>query len=147
MIWWVWLIATVVLLVGELLTEGFFLFWFAAGALGATVTALFTSSLPAQLITFILISGVLLFYSRQLGEKLAKGKTGTDTNTNALIGQTGVVIREVQPHQTGLVKISGQEWSCVSSNQTPIPVNTLVKVESLQGVTLTVSPAEDRKVG
>lgn len=147
MLWWVWLIAAVILLVGELLTEGFFLFWFAAGALGATITAIFTSSLPIQLGVFILISGGLLFFSRQLGEKLGRGKGGTDTNAGALVGNTGMVIREVLPHQKGVVKINGEEWSCVSRDQNAIPVDTLVQVVSLQGVTLTVAPIIEKKVG
>lgn len=147
MTWWVWLIAAVVLLVGELLTEGFFLFWFAAGAIASTVAALFTNSLPIQLAVFILITAILLFYSRQLGEKISKGKPDTNTNADVLIGATGIVIREVLPHQKGLVKVKGEEWSCVADDGALIPEGTLVQIVDLQGVTLTVAPAEKRKAG
>lgn len=147
MIWWVWLIVTAMLLVGELLTEGFFLFWFALGALGATITAVLISSLPIQLLVFILISGILLFYSRQLGERLGRGKNGVDTNVDALIGKTGIVIKGIQPNETGLLKIGGQEWTCVSADKAPIPGGTVVQVTALQGVTLSVVPVKQEKVG
>lgn len=147
MVWWLWLIVAVALLAGELMTAGFFLFWFAAGALGATLTALFVESLPIQIAVFIVISAVLLFFSRHLGEKMGKGKTDTKTNTNALIGKTGMITQAVRPHQKGVVKVNGEEWSCVTDGDISIDVGVLVKVESLQGVTLTVVPADERKVG
>lgn len=147
MVWWVWLIAVVILLVGELLTEGFFLFWFAAGALGATIVAIFQVSLPIQLAVFIIISGTLLFFSRQLGEKLGRGKSGMDTNAHALVGATGIIVKEVPPHKKGVVKVNGEEWTCMSRDLDLIPEETLVQVISLQGVTLTVAPVDERKVG
>ncbi len=147
MVWWVWLIAVVILLAGELMTEGFFLFWFALGALGATITALITKSLPLQLLVFILFSGLLLFYSRQLGEKLGGGKSDIHTNAQALVGKTGIITKIVLPHATGLIKINGEEWCCVSEDNAPLPEGTLAQVESLQGVTLTVAPVQERKVG
>ena len=145
--WWVWLIAAVVLLAGELMTSGFFLFWFAMGALGASGTAAFTSSMPIQISVFILISGVLLFFSRQLGERMGRGKPDINTNASALIGKSGIVTREILPHQKGMVDVNGQEWSCVSEDPILIPEGSLVIIESLQGVTLKVVPADNRKAG
>ncbi|MDD4657966.1 MAG: NfeD family protein [Eubacteriales bacterium] len=147
MIWWIWLIVAVILLAGELMTEGFFLFWFALGALGAAITALITKSLPLQLLIFILLSGCLLFFSRQIVEKLSRGKSDLQTNVQALVGKTGIITKAVSPHEKGLIKINGEEWSCVSQNNTVLPEGALAQVESLQGVTLTVSPAPERKVG
>jgi membrane protein implicated in regulation of membrane protease activity len=139
------LIVAVVLLGGELLTSGFFLFWFALGAVGAAVTAVFTTSMPLQLLMFIIISGILLVFSRQLGDRMGKAKA--DTNVSALIGRTGVVIQEILPHQRGLVKINGEEWTCVSNDSSRIRPGALVEIESIQGVTLTVTAVNKRKVG
>lgn len=147
MTWWIWLIVTAALLVGELVTEGFFLFWFALGALGATIAAALKASMPVQLVVFILISGVLLFFSRQLGEKLSRGKSEVQTNTGALMGKTGIVIKEIKPPEAGVVKVEGQEWSGISETQTTIPCGAKVQIIALQGVTLTVRPVSEEKAG
>jgi len=143
MVWWVWLIIAVIFLVGELLSSGFFLFWFAIGAVAATLTAVITESLPIQVVVFILISGVLLFFSRRLTEKM--NKNDTDTNVSALIGKTGLVTVDLLPNQKGQVKINGEEWTCISSDNSALKAGDLVVVESIHGVTLTVAPVNNRK--
>ena len=145
MSWWAWLLVTVVLLIGELLTTGFFLFWFALGAVGATLTALFTPSLPVQVLVFILVSAALLFSSRRLTEKMSADEI--DTNVHALVGKTALVTADILPHQKGQAKINSEEWTCVVGDNSSIKAGTLVEVTAIQGVTLTVAPVNTRKVG
>ena len=56
-----WLIAAAVLAIGELVTAGFFLLPFAAGAADAGVLALLSISVPVQIITFVLVSVLALW--------------------------------------------------------------------------------------
>ncbi|MTI96843.1 MAG: NfeD family protein [Firmicutes bacterium] len=139
--WWLWLLIAIGLLAGELLTSGFFLFWFAIGAAAACLASLFVTSFPVQLAIFILISAALLFSSRLLVERM--DKTRPDTNINALLGQQGIITLAVEPFRTGVVRIGGEEWSCRS--QQAIGVGGVVIVESVQGVTLNVRPLQAEK--
>ena len=64
-----WLVVLVVLVVIELLTMGLTTVWFAGGALVATVAALFHAPLALQIILFLVVSAVLLFFTRPLAVK------------------------------------------------------------------------------
>ncbi|MDE7259087.1 MAG: NfeD family protein, partial [Lachnospiraceae bacterium] len=64
-----WLVILVVLVVIELLTMGLTTVWFAGGALVATIAALFHAPFALQIILFLIVSALLLFFTRPLAVK------------------------------------------------------------------------------
>ena len=64
-----WLIALAVLLVIEIITLGLTTIWFAGGALVAFVLALFNVPLLVQITVFLVVSILLLLFTRPVVEK------------------------------------------------------------------------------
>jgi membrane protein implicated in regulation of membrane protease activity len=75
--WWIWLVAGIALMLGELLTPGgFYLIFFGVGGVAAGLAAaLGVSSLTAQVMVFLAVSmGALFFFRRPMLERLRKGQ-------------------------------------------------------------------------
>jgi len=63
-----------------------------------------------------------------------------------LVGGIGKVTEEIDNmNGKGLVKISGQVWTSRSLNETIIPINSLVKVDRIDGVKLIVKEMEEKQ--
>ncbi|HJZ24380.1 MAG TPA: NfeD family protein [Candidatus Babeliales bacterium] len=60
------------------------------------------------------------------------------SNTAALLGKTGVVIKDITEYQIGQIVVNGQVWSAHSSNKNLISIGTSVLVESIIGCHLVV---------
>ena len=62
------------------------------------------------------------------------------SNADALLGQSGVVIARIQPHEFGRVKVQSEEWLAAPASGVagPIEPGTVVTVEAVDGVTLKV---------
>jgi membrane protein implicated in regulation of membrane protease activity len=62
------------------------------------------------------------------------------SNTDALLGQSGVVIVRIQTHEFGRVRIQSEEWLAAPAAGVtePIEPGTVVTVEAIDGVTLKV---------
>ena len=137
--WQIWLIIAGVCLIIEIATVGFFVFWFAIAALITALLSLFIHNIIAQATIFIIISVILIL----LTDKITK-KDKVATNVNALIGQEGIVIKEINSgsNKIGQVKISGDTWSAVTTNDftNAIPVGSNVKILKIDGVNLIVEP-------
>ena len=127
----------------EIATVGFFVFWFAIAALITALLSLFIHNIIAQATIFIIISVILILLTKPLTDKITK-KDKVATNVNALIGQEGIVIKEINSgsNKIGQVKISGDTWSAVTTNDftNAIPVGSNVKILKIDGVNLIVEP-------
>ena len=88
--WLVWLIIAGVLFVGEILTSGFLLLWFAIAAVIAMLVSFITTNLFIQVLVFVVISILLLIFTRPLLTKYVKSNN-TITNSNAIIGKMALV--------------------------------------------------------
>lgn len=141
----IWLGAVAVLLVIEAITTGLTTIWFAGGALVAGIAAYAGAGLTLQLILFLCVSLVLLFFTRPLAVKYMN-KGLEKTNVNGLLGKTAVVIQEIDNlAQTGQVRIGDVEWMArTSSDAQKIPVNAVVIIKKISGVKLIV---EEKKEG
>jgi membrane protein implicated in regulation of membrane protease activity len=64
----------------------------------------------------------------------------TPTNTDAVLGQSGIVIARIAEHAPGRVKVRGEEWlaSPAPGLSGPLEPGTVVVVEAVDGVTLSV---------
>ncbi len=139
----IWLIILVVLVVIELLTMGLTTIWFAGGALVAAVVSIFGAPLLLQIILFLVVSALLLFFTRPIAVKYFN-KDRVRTNAESLVGRQAIVISEVDNLQgIGQVSVGGMEWSAKTKEDgVTLPVGTVVTILAINGVKLIV---EERK--
>ena len=126
-----WLIGFVFLVIIEAATMALTTIWFAGGALVAAIAAGIGMGIVPQLLLFFCVSLVLLFFTRPV----------TRTNADSLIGSEVRVTEEINNQKgTGTVLAGGQEWTARSQDEeTCYPPDTMVVVQSIQGVKLIVS--------
>lgn len=136
-----WLVILIASIVIELATLGLTSIWFAGGALVALVAALFNAHLAIQIILFLVVSIVLLYFTRPVAVKYFN-KDRIKTNAESLVGRQGIVISEIDNLQgIGQITVGGQEWSARTvDNAIKIPVGTVVEIMSINGVKLMVRP-------
>lgn len=133
-----WLILLVALIVLEMATTQFICIWFAGGSLAAFVCALLNLNKTVQTVVFVLVSAILLIFTKKFVNKL-KSAPNAKTNADALIGQSAVVTEEISNiNSKGSVKIRGLEWSARSVSGDAIPKEAYVTVKEIDGVKLMV---------
>ena len=139
----IWLGLMVLFLIAEAATVTMVSLWFAAGALAAMVVSLLNGAVGLQLAAFILVSALLLMLLRPMVRKYVTPKV-TATNTDALIGSTGLVTADIDNlAAVGQVKLGGMVWTARSTSGTPIPEGTKIRVDRIEGVKAFVSPAKE----
>ena len=109
----------------------------------ATLAAAVHAPLWVQIVLFLVVSALLLFFTRPVAVKYFN-KDRVRTNVESLIGQQAIVISEINNLQgIGQVTVNGQEWSARSTNEeATIPVGTVVVIERVSGVKLIVTPKQ-----
>lgn len=133
-----WLIALIVLLVGEAITIGLTFVWFAVGALGALIVSVLDGALWLQVVIFLALSGVTLALARPVFARFLKTSHAA-TNADRVIGQTAVVTEQIDNLSgTGQVNVAGQIWSARSAHDVVIPRETEVRVLKISGVKVLV---------
>ena len=106
----VWVVAAVVLAIGELLTPGlFFLGPVAVAAVLAALAALVAGGI-ASAIVFIVAGLLSLLVLRPIARRHVHMPALLRTGTDALIGRKAVVTKRVDA-AGGRVRIGGEEWS------------------------------------
>lgn len=134
-----WLILLAVLIFVEIITLGLTTIWFAGGALVAFVVSLFYDNLLVEIILFLVISLLLLYFTRPLVLKYFNPKR-VKTNYEGVIGKDALVVHKIDNiNAVGQVIVDGQEWSARSANGEIIEKGTEVTVQSVSGVKLIVS--------
>lgn len=138
-----WLILLIACMIIELATMGLTTIWFAAGALVAAVAAALHAPLIVQVALFLVVSILLLFFTRPIAVKYFN-KDRIRTNVESMIGRQAIVISEINNLEgVGQVTVGGQEWSARSKNEeAQIPVGTVVVVCAVSGVKLIVEPKQ-----
>ena len=139
----VWLVLLILFIVAELATMGLTTIWFAGGALIAAIAAAMHAPLVLQVALFLVVSIVLLFFTRPIAVKYFN-KDRVRTNVESMIGRQAIVTSEINNLEgVGQVTVSGQEWSARSRNEAQkIPVGTVVVVCAVSGVKLIVEPQQ-----
>lgn len=139
---YLWIAATAVFIVLELLTPQLVSIWFALGSVGALIAQKLGSSEAVQVSIFAAVSVIALLLTRPLYKKYVKDKT-IPTNSDRLIGMRAVVVEDIDNIAAkGSVKVDGQFWSARSVAEKPIVKDTVVFVERIEGVKLIVNTKE-----
>ena len=131
--WYIWIVIGIICLIIEIFTPGFILFSIGAGAVVAGVVARW---LPwqYQLIIFIITTLATFLLMRRFASFLLKPAGTPDSNVHALIGQTGVITKSIEPTKKGYVKLMGEEWSCIATNEgDTIVEGTIVEILKVDG--------------
>lgn len=140
-----WLIAMVFFLVVEAVTVGLVCIWFAAGSLAALLCAMLNGPVWLQIVLFLIVSAVTLYYTRPLVKKYVNNKV-EPTNADIVIGKECRVTETIDNIAgTGAVYVDGKTWTARSENDDEtIPEGTLVTAQRIDGVKLIVAlPAEE----
>ena len=131
-----WAIVAVLFAVAEIVSVDLFLIMLAAGAGVGAVSALLGAPFGLQFALALVTSvGLLALVRPPMIKRLHSGpdlKTGAD----ALIGERAKVLREITPHQTGRIKIGGEEWTAAPYlEDDTIPEGAVVDVVRIKGAT------------
>ncbi len=137
-----WLVIVVVMAIIEIITLGLTTIWFAGGALIAFIASLFGAGLPVQIVLFIVVSFLLLAFTRPFAVKFVN-KDRTRTNAESLIGKNAIVLSDINNLKAeGMVSVNGQEWTARTVDDTIIAKDAVVEIVQIKGVKLIVKAKE-----
>lgn len=136
----IWLGLMVLFLLIEAGTVALVSLWFAAGALAAILVSLLGGNLVIQGVVFLVVSCVLLALARPVLRKYYTPRI-TRTNVDSLPGSLGLVTADIDNVVgAGEVKLGAMTWTARSTDGSPIPAGTQVRVDRIEGVKAFVSP-------
>jgi len=141
-LWWHWVVLGIVLLLLELAVPAFFLVWFGLGALvvGVALLAVPALSFAWQVLVWIVCSLAFIW----LWFKVFKPgfyKTRAGMSKGAVVGEIGLVIRDIRPFEKGQIRfqkpVLGDEvWESIADEE--IKTGERVKVLDVEGNILKV---------
>jgi membrane protein implicated in regulation of membrane protease activity len=141
-LWWHWVVLGILLLLLELAVPAFFLVWFGLGALIVGVILLAVPALSSawQVLLWVVCSLVFIW----LWFKVFKPgfyKTRAGMSTGVVIGEIGLVIRDIRPFEKGQIRfqkpVLGDEvWESIADEE--IKTGERVKVLEIEGNILKV---------
>lgn len=142
---WIWLGGIVLFGVVEAVTAGLVSIWFVAGAVAALIATLLHASTGVQFAVFLVVSGLALAATRPLVKKLNAKKT-IPTNLDRVIGTEGKVTETIDnSNSSGAVYVDGKTWTARSTDDSVIPVGSLVTISKMEGVKLFVEKIKLRE--
>lgn len=144
-LWWHWIVLGIVLMLLELAVPSFFLVWFGLGALIVGGLLVFFPGVPFafQILGWTLSSLIFVaLWFKVFKPNIFKSRAGMARGS--LIGEVGLVTRDIRPYEKGQVRfqkpILGDEvWESVAEEE--IRVGERVRVLEVEGNTLKVSRA------
>ena len=135
----IWLGLMIILLAVEVATLGLTTLWFAGGCLIAFFAALLHAPVFLQVLLFLLVSIVLLYFTRPMAVRYLN-KSRAKTNVETMIGKEAVVTQDINNlHAKGQVVVGGMEWTARTiTNEETIEKEAIVVIEKVDGVKLIV---------
>jgi membrane protein implicated in regulation of membrane protease activity len=134
-----WLAMTLLFLVMELFSGGFFIVCFSLGALVSMIAVLFGISFYGQLAIFAVFSVLSLLVIRPVAVKYFYRKSEQKvSNADAIIGRVGEVSETIELNGFGRVKLDGDDWKAQSQDAMRIEKGTRVRILSRDSIIVTV---------
>lgn len=139
--WAIWILLAVVFAVGEIVTLGFFLAPFAAGAVLGAVADLAGAGTIVSLVVFLVSSLLLFGFVRPIARRHMRTPAQLRTGTAALVGQTAIVTERIaNDESSGAVKLEGELWTARAyDGDEIIEAGSRVHVVEIRGATALVS--------
>lgn len=130
---WIWLAVTALALVFEFVTMEVVSIWFVLGGLVSMVLAGLYVSFEIQIVTFIVISLLLLLSFRKLALKHLHKKPHERTNAERVIGKKYKLLSDISNIQSGTIKVNGVVWSVITEDDNEISEGTFVEIIRIRG--------------
>jgi membrane protein implicated in regulation of membrane protease activity len=149
--WIFWVVLGVSLIVAEVFTLGFVLFWFGLGALAAALVGLMGFGFLWQFIAFIAVSGILTAMSRTIFSNYMWGRGDREAKfgADALPGKVGTVLEESKGAlNAASVSVQGSEWTAFPADEeTILKAGEKVEVVRVEGAKIFVRPSRKEMPG
>ena len=138
--WAWWLIAAVVLGIGEMATGGtFFLAPFAVGALIASIAAVIGVGSAVQLVFFLVFSAAVFAFLRPIARRHMSMPPQLRTGTAALVGKRAEVLEPIS-RNSGSIRLENEIWTARPYDEDEvIEAGKQVHVMQIKGATALVS--------
>jgi len=142
--WIFWIVLGVGLIIAEIFTLGFVLFWFGLGALAAALAALLGVGMVGQFAIFAIVSVGFTVMSRTIFSKyLSRREEDTvKMGVDALPGKIGTVTNaSAGALNEGAVRVYGSVWTAFPfDDETKLIEGEKVEVVSVKGSSIYVRP-------
>ena len=138
---WLWMYAGAFLMLAELASPGFVVFFFGLAAATVSLLKWMFPSLPlwGQLAAFSVLSILYLLVLRKYLKKVFTGdKQESPSIDNEYIGRVGRVVEVVRPDVPGRILLGDAEWAATSKMR--LEPGTEVRVVAQENLTLGVEP-------
>lgn len=144
----IWIVLIIAFAVGEILTVGLTSIWFAGGALAALIVSALGANEVVQVIVFVAVSLILLFFTRPWALKYLKPHLTRTNYEEALEQKVNVTETIDNTKGTGTAVLKGQEWTARAYEDGKVlEAGTLAQVKEIRGVTLYVVPMKEETEG
>ena len=146
--WIIWLIVGVALIVAEIFTMGFVVFWFGIGGLAAAFAGFLGLGIGWQFLVFAVISIALTAMSRTIFLKylpLGDDESNVKTGMDALPGKVGTVTSASKGAlMEGAVKVYGSTWTAYPiDGESELVEGEKVEVVQIKGSSIYVRRIRD----
>jgi membrane protein implicated in regulation of membrane protease activity len=145
MAWWIWVVIGLVLLICEVLTPGgFYIFFFGFGGLILGVLMAFFPNLHIayQLLLFSTVSVILLLLFRK--PLLFRFQSRHDRkDIDGFVGGEAVVLKPMNPHETGVVEYRGTPWKAVNSGVQTLSIGMKCRIDRVDGICLEIRNCDE----
>ena len=138
---WLWMYAGAFLMLAELASPGFVVFFFFFSAATVSLLKWMFPSLPlwGQLAAFSVLSILYLLVLRKYLKKVFTGdKQESPSIDNEYIGRVGRVVEVIRPDVPGRILLGDAEWTAKAA--TRLEPGTEVRVVAQENLTLAVEP-------
>ena len=138
---WLWMYAGAFLMLAELASPGFVVFFFGLAAATVSLLKWMFPSLPlwGQLAAFSVLSILYLLVLRKYLKKVFTGdKQESPSIDNEYIGRVGRVVEVVRPDVPGRILLGDAEWTAKAASR--LEPGTEVRVVAQENLTLAVEP-------
>ncbi len=147
--WIIWIVLGVFLIIAEIFTLGFVLFWFGIGALAAALAGWVGFGFTFQFLVFAIVSILLTAMSRTLLTKYFSrdGSPEIKMGMDSLPGQIGTVTMASKGAlQEAAVKVFGSTWTAFPvDGENSLSEGEKVEVVRVQGSSIYVQKISDIK--
>ena len=141
-----WIVLGVALIIAEIFTFGFVLFWFGIGALAAALIGWLGFGFGLQFLIFAIVSIALTAMSRTIFVNyFPQNEDVLKTGIDSLPGQIGTVtIASKGALQEGAVKVYGSVWTAFPvDDETPLVEGEKVEVVRVKGSSIYVRSTKE----
>ena len=141
---WIWLYIGAFLMLAEIVSPGFVIFFFGLGAATVAVSkwAVPSLGLAAQLAIFSGASVLYLVVLRRYMKKLFLGESESSPGISSeYVGRVGKVIETIRPEVPGRIELGEVEWKATASER--LEAGTEVKVVAQDNLTMKVEKVKE----